>query len=68
MIELITIKAGKDYFRFNEEKFTRCNMSKASVYPLSDLDKATILCQQLQKSNIDAKLMKLTITEESFKN
>ncbi len=67
MTELLIIKAGKSYFRCREDNFVPCELSKASVFPLEQADKARQLCQKLQETGVvGAELRKLTITEESY--
>jgi len=68
MTELLIIKAGDDYFRFQEESFAPCAMNKASVFPLTELDKAERLCQRLRDAGLaEVALHKLTIFEEPYK-
>jgi hypothetical protein len=67
MTELLIIKAGDDYFRFKEGSFEACDMNKASVFPLTQLDEAKILCQRLRDAGIvGVALRKLTIVEEPY--
>lgn len=67
MTELLIIKAGDDYYRFKDGEFEPCPMSKASVYSLGQLGDAKDICEKLTQTGIDARLMKLTIVEEPFK-
>lgn len=66
MMELLTLKEGDDYFKIEGNLFHRCMMSKATVYPLSQLDEAKKTLELLQRHDINARLLKLTITEEEF--
>lgn len=67
MTELLIITAGKSYFRCREDTFEPCELSKASVFPLDQADKAKQLCQKLQETGVvGAELRKLTILEESY--
>lgn len=67
MTELLIIKAGESYFRCREDSFEPCELSKASVFPLEQADKARQLCRTLQETGVlGAELRKLTIIEESY--
>ena len=66
MTELITVKAGDDYFRFTDKGFEGCGMNKASVFPLGQLAEAKEWCAKLQEAGLAAVLMKLTILEEPY--
>ena len=67
MTELLIIKAGENYFRCREDNFQPCDLSKASVFPLDQADKARQLCRKLQETGVvGAELRKLTIIEESY--
>lgn len=67
MTELLIIKAGNDYFRCSENRFEPCSLSKASVFPLDQADKARHLCRKLAVTGVvGPTLKKLTITEEPF--
>jgi len=67
MTELLIIKAGENYFRCREDNFAPCELSKASVFPLEQVDKARQLCKKLLETGVvDAELRKLTIIEESY--
>lgn len=67
MTELLIIKAGESYFRCREDNFAPCELSKASVFPLEQADKARQLCRKLQETGVvGAELRKLTIIEESY--
>ena len=66
MTELLIIKEGDDYFRFKDEGFERCAMSRGTVFPLSRLKDAKAACATLKKEDIAGQLMKLTIVEEPY--
>jgi hypothetical protein len=67
MTELLIIKAGDDYFRFKEESFEPCAMNKASVFPLTQLKEAKMLCRRLRDAGtVGVALRKLTIIEEPY--
>lgn len=66
MNELLIVKEGADYFRFRDDGFIRCKMNEATVFPLSKVKDARAACLLVQKNNIAASLMKLTIVEEPF--
>ncbi|GAB6192192.1 hypothetical protein [Desulfocastanea catecholica] len=67
MTELLIIKAGESYFRCREDNFEPCDLSKASVFPLEQADKARHLCKKLQETGVvGAELRKLSIIEECY--
>lgn len=66
MIELLIIKSGDEYLRFQGNEFEPCPLNKASVYPLGQVEEARNHCAKLAAAGIAARLMKLTITEEPY--
>jgi len=67
MTELLIIKAGAEYFRFQEDGFTPCAMNQASVFPMKKLAEAKGLCKKIGDAGIaEAILYKLTIVEEPY--
>ncbi len=69
MTELLIIKAGDDYFRCREDHFEPCTLSKASVFPLEQVDQARLLCRKLAMTGVaEPVLRKLTIIEEPFES
>lgn len=66
MTELLVVKSGEEYLRFQDDDFAFCTMSKASVYPLSRLAEVCSRMHQVTRAGIECKLMKLTITETAF--
>ena len=66
MTELLIIKEGDDYFRFKDDEFERCAMSRGTVFPLSRLEDAKAACATLKNVGIAGQLMKLTIVEEPY--
>jgi hypothetical protein len=66
MTELLIIKSGEEYYRFNPDGFEECGLNKASVFPLSQFEEARSGCKTLAEAGINGQLMKLTITEELF--
>jgi hypothetical protein len=66
MTELLIIKEGDAYFRFKDDGFERCAMSRGTVFPLSRLEDAKAACATLKKEDVAGRLMKLTIVEEPY--
>ena len=66
MKELLIIKSDTGYYRFHGSAFELCEMSKASVYPLSRCNEAAGRLRDLEGAGIRATLMKLTIHEEPY--
>lgn len=66
MKELLIIKAGNDYYRFDGGSYFPCELSKASVFPLNKVESAGKLCTTLREDGIEAALIKLTIFEEKY--
>ena len=65
-MELLIIKEGDDYFRFTDNGFERCTMSRGTVFPLSRLEDAKAACKTLMEKNITGRLMKLIIVEKPY--
>jgi len=66
MIELLVIKAGKDYYHFQEDQGEPCSLKKASVFSLAQVKEIRQLCKKLRSSGTIANIVKLTILEEPF--
>ncbi len=67
MLELLIIRTGDSYLRFKPEGYQICGMSKASVFPFSQIDHV----RELHRSSIEngvphAEIRKLVIVEEPF--
>ena len=68
-MELLIIKSGKDYFRVKEGEYLKCNLDKASVFPMDQIDMVSHHIEKLINSGETAAMIyKLTITEEPFEN
>lgn len=67
---LLLIKAGTNYFRFcGEGRFETCELNKASVYPLGEINVIRKQITELEKAGINnAEIRLLTITEESYED
>lgn len=67
MVELLAVKKGEDYIRFDDGGFEPCPMAKASVYPLAQEGVVKELLTRYQKHGLaTAILVKLTIHEEVY--
>lgn len=66
MTELLVVKIGEEYIRFAENGVERCQMNKASVFPLDKIKEVLAACARVFDTTDDVKLMKLTITEEPY--
>ena len=67
MVELLAIKDGTHYIRWQDDIFTTCALAQASVYPLEQEEKALALLQQARQQGLAlAGLVKLTIHEEPY--
>mgnify|MGYP001228426553 CR=1 FL=1 len=64
MTELLVIKVGDDYLRFQEDRFERCSMSKASVFPFKEIFRAREALVEVKRAGLDGRIVKLTIHEE----
>ncbi|MFH0785475.1 MAG: hypothetical protein V2B20_26475 [Pseudomonadota bacterium] len=67
MNQLLIIKAGLEYVRFVADEFQRCPLSKASVFPLAQVEEAKRRCRELSEAGHAAELMKLTIVEKPYR-
>ena len=54
MTELLIIKAGDDYFRCRDDHFEPCTLSKATVFPLEQAERARLLCRKLALTGVVA--------------
>ena len=67
MTELLIIKAGDTYFRYKDDTFEPCSISKASVFPMEQAEQAKLLCRKLAITGVAVPVLKkLTIIEEHF--
>lgn len=67
MIELLAIKDGERYLRFQGDDFELCAMAKATVYPLAQQDQVYEKLRTCQAQGLtEAVIVKLTIHEEDF--
>ena len=67
MPELLIIKSGSRYFRFKDRQYYACELNKASVFPLDNIDRVRELINRLKKDGIRKPyIAKLTITETPY--
>ncbi len=66
MTELLIIKSGNEYLRFQGNEFESCPLNKASVFPLGQVEEVRNLRAKLAAVGLAARLMKLTIIEEPY--
>ncbi len=65
--ELLIIKAGHDYIRVKDDLYLRCQLDKASVFPMAKLETVEKHVQQLKKTqNVTPEIYKLILKEEPF--
>ncbi len=66
-MKLLVIKDGDTYFRFQDNTPLPCNMAKASVFPVEQVEKVKSLAEKLrQKGRTGAIIMQLTISETVY--
>ncbi|MCK5131278.1 MAG: hypothetical protein KAR40_03900 [Candidatus Sabulitectum sp.] len=65
-MELLCIKHRHNYIRLLEEGYQLTDMNRASVYPLSEVEKVRTSFRTLGKELDTLKIVKLTILEEDF--
>lgn len=66
-MKLLVIKETDHYFRFSDESFEACPMSKASVYPLAQYQGVAAKLNLLHgQGHRQAKIMQLTIHETEY--
>lgn len=66
--ELLIIKNNEEYIRIKDDAYKCCNLDKASVFPMENLDQVKTHVEQLKKSGFpSASIYKLILTEEPFK-
>ncbi len=65
--ELLIIKDGKEYIRVKDDKFIKCGLDKASVFPMSKLESVKQLIQSLHDQGMTtACIKKLNLIEEDL--
>ena len=66
--QLLIIKDNQGYIRFTADDFEHCEMNKASVFPVSQVEEVKRKIETLSdlKHN-GAQILLLTITEEEFR-
>ena len=66
-MELLVIKDKESYFRFQDNTALPCDMAKASVFPLEQIEKVRKLVEKLhQEGRTGAIIMQLTIHEKIY--
>ncbi len=67
MQELLIVKAGSRYYRFQDRQYHTCELNKASVFPMEKIDTVKELINRLQDDGIKKPyIARLTITEEPY--
>ena len=67
MVELLIIKAGNDYLRFDGHGYHRCELNQASVYPLTQAAAVRARFRRVRDQGMaEAELKKLVIREEPY--
>jgi hypothetical protein len=66
-MELLIIKSGKDYIRVKAEKYMRCRLDKASVFPMDKLDEVRTHVKIMNAKGFRrVSISRLTLLEEPF--
>jgi len=66
-MELLIIKSGQDYVRVKTENYILCQLDKASVFPIDNLDEVKKHVKKLQEKDFPLiAIYKLTLKEEPF--
>jgi len=66
--KLLILKSGSQYYRFSGGKFEGCDLNKASVYPVDQIEAVLGKRNILFQSGISsAEIKLLTIIEEDYK-
>ncbi|WP_457576958.1 hypothetical protein [Desulfomarina sp.] len=66
-MELLVIKEGESYFRFQDGTARPCAMAKASVFPLEQVEKVKKLVEKLKREGkTEAIIVQLTISEKIY--
>ncbi len=64
-MELLIIKSGEDYVRVKTEHYNLCQLDKASVFPIDNLDEVKKHVRKLkEKDFLLIAIYKLTLIEE----
>jgi hypothetical protein len=66
-MELLVLKADRDYFRFRSSDFSLGTLAQASVYPLDQADVVIALQEQLRGAGYpQTQIRQLSISEEQW--
>lgn len=66
-MELLVIKDGEHYFRFEGDSHFPCRLNEASVFSMEKVAEVKALKRKLEKDGLSAVgITKLTISEEPF--
>ena len=64
-MELLIIKSGEDYVRVKTEDYILCQLDKASVFPIDNLDEVKKHVKKLKETDFPLiTIYKLTLIEE----
>jgi len=68
-MELLIIKSGENYVRVKTEKYSLCQLDKASVFPIDNLDEVKKHVKKLKEKDFPLiAIYRLTLTEEQFQD
>ena len=68
-MELLIIKSGKDYIRVKTEDYILCQLDKASVFPIDNLDEVKKHVKKLRKKEFPLiSIYRLKLLEEPLEN
>ena len=68
-MELLIIKSGKDYVRVKTENYSLCQLDKASVFPIDNLDEVKKHVKSLKEKDFPLlSIYKLKLIEEQLIN
>ncbi len=66
-MELLVINSGNHYIKVEEDGYLRCDLDKASVFPLEQSDRVKEHSRMLQEQGFGpVSVKKLVITQEDF--
>ena len=66
-MELLILKTGEDYICIKDNRYSKCGLDKASVFPLDQVEKVAFHLAELRKNYFsNAAVFKLIVEEKPY--
>lgn len=67
MVELLILKSGDDYIRIEGDRYRKCRLDKASVFPLEQSEKVMTHLTELKQNHFaEAAVFRLILEEKPY--